>query len=800
MDTKTQPPSSSAVQEAVFTVNENWQITSFNEAAEKLLGLTAQKTIGKSCQDVFSGSDRFASMCKLYGPLAAGRAMLGLRVVLPKPDSTESIVLLVTAIPIPDKNGKLSGAIITARDANDPGQIYPLVMNSIADGVFTVNKRFRITSFNKAAENITGWTAKEVVGASCNTIFKSNICGADCILAQSVNEGKSIVNRSIYIKGKNGRTIPISISASPLIDPEGQVIGGVETFRDITSSLQQDLILDSIADGVFTVDRNWHLTSFNKAAESITGWNKDEVLGKPCSAIFHSSICGEACILAQSVESGKPIGNRSIFIKGKDGETIPISISAAPLTDPDGDVIGGVETFRDLTSVMTKDLVLESVADGVFTVNRSWKITSFNRAAELITGWKREDAIGKSCSDVFHSSICGENCAIAQSLYSGKPVANRSIFVKNIDGKQIPLSISAAPLLDHEGNVIGGVETFRDLSVVTELRKQLSRRYTFGEILSKSASMQRIFSILPEIAHSESNVLVLGESGTGKELVARAIHTSSRRNKGPFMAVNCGALPETLLESELFGYKAGAFTDAKHDRPGRFASAEKGTLFLDEIGDIPASLQVKLLRVLQEKVYEPLGSNKPVKADVRIIAATNRNLQQLVQEGLFREDLFYRLNVVKIMLPPLRERMEDVPMLAEHFIKQFSNQQGKDIVGISDEALGILMRYGFPGNIRELENIIEYSFILCHGGFIRPEHLPEPFAPKSQESPHSGSIPLHKPLPLDEVEKQAIFQSLERNHWRRMNTCRELGISKDTLRRKIERYGLKNPFGEDLGD
>ncbi|MFA6284371.1 MAG: PAS domain-containing protein, partial [Desulfurivibrionaceae bacterium] len=491
MDTKTPRPSSTAVQEAVFTVNENWQITSFNEAAEELMGLTTGDTIGKSCQDVFSGSGRFEALCSLYGPLASGRAMHGLRVVMHKPDSSESVILLVTAIPIPDKNGNLSGAIITLRDASDPGQIYPLVLDSIADGVFTVDKRFRITSFNKAAEQITGWTTQEVVGASCNKIFKSNICGADCILAQSVNEGKSIVNRSIYIKGKNGRTIPVSISASPLVDPDGQVIGGVETFRDVTANLQQDLILDSIADGVFTVDRNWNLTSFNKAAEHITGWLKDEILGKPCSNIFHSSICGDNCILAQSVESGKPIGNRSIFIKGKDGETIPISISAAPLTDPDGDVIGGVETFRDLTSVMTKDLVLESIADGVFTVNRSWKITSFNRAAELITGWDRQDAIGKSCSDVFHSSICGDNCAIAQSLYSGKPVANRSIFIKNIDGKQIPLSISAAPLLDHEGNVIGGVETFRDLSVVTELRKQLSRRYTFGEILSKSSSMQR---------------------------------------------------------------------------------------------------------------------------------------------------------------------------------------------------------------------------------------------------------------------------------------------------------------------
>ncbi|MGV1098423.1 sigma 54-interacting transcriptional regulator [Thiovibrio sp. JS02] len=562
--------------------------------------------------------------------------------------------------------------------------------------------------------------------------------------------------------------------------------------------MQQDLILESIADGVFTVDRDWKLTSFNRAAEQITGWKREEVIGESCSAIFHSSICGDTCILAQSVESGTPIGNRSIFIKGKDGNTIPISISASPLTDPEGDVIGGVETFRDLTSVMTKDLVLESIADGVFTVDRNWKITSFNRGAEAITGWKREDAIGKSCSDVFHSSICGENCAIAQSLYSGRPVANRSIFIRDIEDRQIPISISAAPLLDHEGNVIGGVETFRDLSVVAELRKQLSRRYTFGEIISKSASMQRIFNILPEIAHSESNVLVLGESGTGKELVARAIHNSSQRSKGPFVAVNCGALPETLLESELFGYKAGAFTDAKHDRPGRFATAEKGTLFLDEIGDIPAALQVKLLRVLQEKVYEPLGSNKPVKADVRIIAATNRDLQTLVQEGNFREDLFYRLNVVKINLPPLRERMEDIPMLAEHFTKQFSAQQGKDIVGISDTALGILMRYNFPGNIRELENIIEYSFILCHGGFIQPEHLPEPFAPKENECLQPGVIPMHKPQPLEDIEKQAIFQSLERNQWRRMATCRELKISKDTLRRKIQRYGLKSPFDEEL--
>ncbi|HSR37142.1 MAG TPA: sigma 54-interacting transcriptional regulator, partial [Desulfurivibrionaceae bacterium] len=489
-----------------------------------------------------------------------------------------------------------------------------------------------------------------------------------------------------------------------------------------------------------------------------------------------------------------------VFIKGKDGHTIPISISVAPLTDPEGDVIGGVETFRDLTAVMTKDLVLESIADGVFTVDRNWRITSFNRAAETITGWKREDAIGKSCADVFHSSICGENCAIAQSLYSGKPVANRSIFIRDVAGKEVPISISAAPLLDHEGNVIGGVETFRDLSLVTELRRQLSKRYTFGEIISKSPKMQNLFRILPEIAGSPSNVLVLGESGTGKELVARAIHGASPRSDGPFVAVNCGALPETLLESELFGYKAGAFTDAKQDRAGRFAAAEGGTLFLDEIGDIPAALQVKLLRVLQEKVYEPLGSNKPVKADVRIIAATNRDLQTHVKEGFFREDLFYRLNVVRIQLPPLRERKEDIPMLADHFTKQFSAEQGKNILGVSEQTMAILMRYDFPGNIRELENIIEYAFILCHGGLILPEHLPDPFAPTGKGAAETETLVLGKPQTLEEIERQAIHQALERNQWKRLATCRELGISKDTLRRKIERYELASPLDEMLGE
>ena len=317
-----------------------------------------------------------------------------------------------------------------------------------------------------------------------------------------------------------------------------------------------------MADGVFTVDREGRITSFNAAAERITGWKEREVLGKICSLVFLSSTNVESCTLGLCMREGRSIIDQESFIIGKDGYSIPVSISAAPFLDHRGEVIGGVESFRDNTASLQNALILDSIADGVFTVDRNWRITSFNLAAELITGWTREKAIGKNCSDIFQSSICGKNCAIAESLYTGKPVANRSITIKDRKDRIKSISISAAPLVDHEGNVVGGVETFRDLSVEVSLRQQLTKRYTFDEIISKSPSMQRIFEILPDIARSESNVLILGESGTGKELVASAIYHASQRNEGPFVTVNCGALPDTLLESELFGYKAGAFTDA----------------------------------------------------------------------------------------------------------------------------------------------------------------------------------------------------------------------------------------------
>jgi transcriptional regulator with PAS, ATPase and Fis domain len=339
--------------------------------------------------------------------------------------------------------------------------------------------------------------------------------------------------------------------------------------------------------------------------------------------------------------------------------------------------------------------------------------------------------------------------------------------------------------------VIGGVETFRDLSSVELLRKEIDECYTFHDIISKNHEIRRILGILPDIAASDSTVLIEGPTGSGKELFAKALHNLGRRTRKKYVAVNCGALPDTLLESELFGYKKGAFTDAKKDKPGRFALAEGGTLFLDEIGDISTALQIKLLRVLQEKEYEPLGGTATVKTNVRVITATNRSLAELVARGTFREDLYYRLNVVKIVLPPLARRREDIPLLVDHFIRQFSAQQAKQIEGISEEALGVLMDYDFPGNVRQLQNVIEHAVVLCRESRIEIDCLPaellqETFADKGGKSRSADE-------PLLAAEAATILGTLRQHDGHRGKTAMELGIDKTTLWRKMKKLGITYP-------
>lgn len=545
-------------------------------------------------------------------------------------------------------------------------------------------------------------------------------------------------------------------------------------------------ILDGIIDGVFSVDHKWRITAFNRAAEQLTGWKREDAIGKSCQEVFHANACDKEAVLAESVRTGKPVENRSVFITHATGKRIGVTISAMPLHDQGGRVVGGVQMFRGVKAVLDRDIILDNIVDGVFTVDTRWRITSFNRAAELVTGMSRADAIGKSCSEVFHASICGKSCAIAHGISTGKPQANRCIYIRNVDGAKVPVSICASPLYDNSGTLIGGVETFRDLRAALPSQNRPGRCEKLGSLISKSPSMKAIFDTLPQIAESDSNVLILGSSGTGKELVARTLHDMSKRRTGPFVAVSCGTLPDLLLESELFGCTAGA--DATGDRQGRFAAANGGTLLLDEIGHISPAMQVRLLRVLEAASDDQAGSNRGVQAGAMIIAATNRDLEKEMREGRFREDLFSRLSGVKITLPPLRERAGDIPFLANRLVEKLSAEQGRDIGGISDEALGLLMTHDFPGNIRELQHIIEYAFIFCPGGMIEPQHLP-PSLFSSFEKGLFGAIP-QQCQTLEEMEKKAICAALRRNNWKRMATCKELGISKDTLRRKISKYGF----------
>ena len=379
-------------------------------------------------------------------------------------------------------------------------------------------------------------------------------------------------------------------------------------------------------------------------------------------------------------------------------------------------------------------------------------------------------------------------------MRSELPFSNYEAIIRNKEGKPIPIIFSTALLKDEDGNIIGGVEIFRDLSLVKNLIEQLSERYAFGNIIGKNYKMQRIYELIQQIAPTDATVLIEGESGTGKELIARAIHYNSNRKEKPFIKVDCGSLVDSLLESELFGHVKGAFTGAISDKVGRFELADGGTIFLDEIGNISLTSQAKLLRVLQDGEFERVGESKTKKVDVRVIAATNIDIKKAVREKKFREDLYYRLKVVSIHLPPLRERKEDIPLLVRHFVDRFNKSMGKEVINIFPGAMEMLMRYNYLGNIRELENIIEHAFIRCNGNTIFPHHLPEDFL--HDEKGFIESI-LKSKRPFEDLERRLILKVLDETNWAYQEAASRFGISRATLWRKIKRHGIKK---EDVAD
>ncbi len=429
------------------------------------------------------------------------------------------------------------------------------------------------------------------------------------------------------------------------------------------------------------------------------------------------------------------------------------------------------------------DAVLDSMSDGVLVCDSAMRVTKFNTAAERITGWSRTEAIGAPCPDIFHGYLCGHGCVMERTAAGGDGVRDQELMIQHRDGEQRLIVLTTSTVRAADGGSLGVVAVFRDITELARLRTELRGRVGFPNLVGRSPAMRLLYEQIEDVATSEASVLLLGETGVGKELVAEAIHHASRRAAGPMIKVNCSALSEGLLESELFGHVRGAFTGAMRDKVGRFELAKGGTIFLDEIGELSLSLQVKLLRVLQEKEIERVGEARVIPVDCRVIAATNRDLRALVDRGAFREDLFYRLSVIPIHVPPLRDRRADIPLLAEHFLSRIATQEGKSIEGFTADAVDCLLEYRWSGNVRELENAIAFAVIKCRALRIAPEHLPAEI--RSTPRPGRAGAPT--------LTRDAIEAALQKTGGNRLRAARALGVGRATFYRKVADLGIDIP-------
>jgi len=573
-------------------------------------------------------------------------------------------------------------------------------------------------------------------------------------------------------------------------------------IRDKAMFLRYDQIgeiFDLLSLGVIVLSPERKIVSLNRAAEALTGKKAKDVLGKNCFDIFLGYLCGGRCKFLETPELEIETSVSEIDFIDPRNKSCSLTKIESPIFDADHRLLGCVEVFQDhsafldlIKRIRFEDLRLKIILDnldiGVLTVDRGNHISFFNTVAEKITGFARTDLLGKSCAKVFGPRFGKDFQPDQNQLEDANGHFRVETDLTTREGQRIPVRTNYVPLKNEEGEVVGGLTTISDLSLQYHYKSAIRGQYTFYDMVGRHPEMQKIFEVIPVIASSDATVLIEGPTGTGKDLLTKIIHNASERSDRKLIKVNCASLPDNLLESEMFGYVKGAFTGAERDKPGRFQMADGGTIFLDEIGDLPLPLQAKLLRVIEDREFYPLGSRQTTQVDVRIISATNQNLKQLVQEKRFREDLYYRLNVMRIELPSLKERKSDLPLLIEHILKRICTTKRTTITRIDESAMEVLLNYDYPGNVRELENILEHALIICRGDTIERKHFPLWLLKDDpQQSGDKAGIGSARRI-WD--EKERIIDALRRCRWNKSQTARALSMDRTTLWRKMKKYRI----------
>jgi PAS domain S-box-containing protein len=556
------------------------------------------------------------------------------------------------------------------------------------------------------------------------------------------------------------------------------------------------VILDELNIGAFVVGRQRRIEALNLSAQAMIGVRGSDAIGKDCREVFLGVPCLVSCPFRGSQESKQP--EPVLRLPGEGDESYLVTRIAVPVYDASRQVAGCLTILQDHAPIAdlvnrihheerSLKLILDNLEVGIFTVDRGGVVTFFNTAAEKISGYGRQKILGRPCAAIFRGEKTRNCDLLKETIMSGGPQCGIETRILTREGVAVPIRITFLPLRNEKGIAVGGLATFSDLTLVHQLSQAIQDRYTFHDMVGKSPAMQRIFENVQVVAKTDATVLIEGPTGTGKDVLAKVIHTASGRSEKPLVKVNCAAIPDTLLESEMFGYVKGAFTGAVQDRAGRFQAADGGTIFLDEIGDLPLALQAKLLRVIEEKAFFRLGSSQTTRVDVRVISASNQRLERLVARKRFREDLFYRLNVFRIELPSLKERQADIPLLIGHILRRLCSRKHMPPPEISENAMQVFLNYSYPGNIRELENILEHALILCQENTVRRKHLPEYL----QQRPPAPATRAVKAQASGSHERTRILAALRRHDGNRSLAARALGMDRSTLWRKMKKHQIE---------